>query len=71
MMLDISATGLGGEAFANLLLETHQIAVMPGESFGLAAAGHIRVALTIKDTAFTAALHTLCGFAKELAQNSA
>ncbi|MEL6338168.1 MAG: aminotransferase class I/II-fold pyridoxal phosphate-dependent enzyme, partial [Pseudomonadota bacterium] len=63
LMLDIRATGLSGDAFADALLDTHHIAVMPGESFGAAAAGHIRVAMTIDDAAFEAALHTLCAFA--------
>jgi len=66
MMLDISATGLSGEAFAHSLLDAHQIAVMPGESFGAAAAGHIRVALTIEDRAFVAAFETLCAHAEAL-----
>lgn len=66
LMLDIRATGMDGEAFANALLDTHHIAVMPGESFGQAAAGHVRVAMTIQDDAFGAALETLCGFAKSL-----
>jgi len=64
MMLDISATGMDGEAFANALLDAHHIATMPGESFGTAAAGHIRVAMTIEDNAFAAAMQTLCDFAK-------
>jgi arginine:pyruvate transaminase len=67
MMLDISATGLSGDAFAYALLDAHRIAVMPGESFGTAAAGHVRVAMTIEDSAFTAALETLCRFAADLA----
>jgi len=67
MMLDITATGLSGEAFAYGLLEAHHIAVMPGESFGAAAAGHIRVAMTIEDGAFTAAMETLCAYAQGLA----
>ncbi len=67
MMLDVNATGLSGEGFANALLETHQIAVMPGESFGTAAAGHIRVAMTVDDIAFEKALNTLCSFARSLA----
>ena len=66
MMLDIRATGMSGEAFAYALLETHHIAVMPGESFGAAAAGHIRVAMTIEDGAFVQALETLCEFADTL-----
>ncbi len=67
LMLDIRATGLSGDAFANALLDTHAIAVMPGESFGSAAAGHIRVAMTIDDEKFVTSLQTLCEFAAQLA----
>ncbi len=70
VMLDIRATGLSGEGFANALLDAHHIAVMPGESFG-AAAGHIRVAMTVDDEAFAAALDTLVGFARTLAAQHA
>ena len=65
LMLDVRATGMSGEGFAEALLDTHHIAVMPGESFGAAAAGHVRVAMTIEDDAFAAALATLCDFAAE------
>ena len=64
LMLDVRSTGMSGEDFANALLDEHHIAVMPGESFGKAAAGHIRVAMTIKDDDFEAALRTLCAFAE-------
>jgi arginine:pyruvate transaminase len=70
LMLDLRATGLSGEDFAYALLNTHHIAVMPGESFGEAAAGHIRVAMTVEDSAFAVAIETLCGFAEELAKNA-
>ncbi|WP_300055542.1 aminotransferase class I/II-fold pyridoxal phosphate-dependent enzyme [uncultured Roseobacter sp.] len=60
LMLDVRATGMTGEAFAYDLLESHHIAVMPGESFGASAAGHIRVAMTVEDVAFARALETLC-----------
>lgn len=70
MMLDISATGLSGDAFAYALLEQHHIATMPGESFGHAAAGHLRVAMTIEDGAFEQAMKTLCSFAESLASES-
>ena len=66
LMLDMRATGLSGEAFANRLLDAHRIAVMPGESFGTAAAGHVRVAMTVDDDAFASALGTVLNFAKEL-----
>lgn len=67
LMLDVRATGLSGDGFANALLDTHAIAVMPGESFGTAAAGHVRVAMTVDDNRFDAALKTICAFASELA----
>ena len=64
LMLDVRSTGMSGEDFAFALLDAHRIAVMPGESFGNAAAGHIRVAMTIEDAAFADALRTLCAFAE-------
>ncbi|SFT83686.1 pyridoxal phosphate-dependent aminotransferase [Sedimentitalea nanhaiensis] len=67
LMLDVHATGLDGEGFANALLDTHHIAVMPGSSFGAAAARHVRVAMTIQDTCFATALQTLCAYAAQLA----
>lgn len=68
VMLDVRATGMSGEAFAFALLDAHHIAVMPGESFGQSAAGHIRVAMTLEDSRFEAALRTLCDFAAGLAK---
>lgn len=68
VMLDVRATGMNGEEFAFALLDAHQIAVMPGESFGRSAAGHVRVAMTQEDSQFEAALRTLCDFASALAK---
>jgi arginine:pyruvate transaminase len=67
VMLDIRATGLSGEGFADRLLDEHLVAVMPGESFGKAAAGHIRVALTVEDERLVAALGHVIELAEELA----
>ncbi|MEP2533216.1 pyridoxal phosphate-dependent aminotransferase [Shimia sp.] len=67
LMLDIRATGLSGECFANSLLDHHNIAVMPGESFGQSAAGHIRVAMTVADEKFATAMQTLVDHAAKLA----
>ncbi len=64
VMLDIRATGLSGNAFANRLLDEERIAVMPGESFGDTAAGHLRVALTIADDRFEEAMTRLAAFAE-------
>lgn len=66
-LLDIRATGLSGEGFAQALLDAERIAVMPGESFGAAAAGHVRVALTVADDIFRDALARLLDFAAVLA----
>lgn len=63
VMLDIRATGLDGITFAETLLDQAGIAVMPGESFGNAAAGHVRVALTVEDSQLEKALHQLAAFA--------
>ncbi|WP_372615146.1 pyridoxal phosphate-dependent aminotransferase [Aquicoccus sp.] len=64
LMLDIRATGMSGSTFAEKLLNERHIALMPGESFGAAAAGHIRVAMTIEDSAFAKALKELVDFAQ-------
>ena len=71
VMLDIRATGMSGEDFALALLEQEHIAVMPGESFGTAAAGHVRVAMTIADADYVAALERLIRFASQLASVAA
>ena len=63
VMLDLRATGMTGEDFANALLDAEHIAVMPGESFGQAAAGHVRVAMTIADDQYVDALSRLIAFA--------
>jgi arginine:pyruvate transaminase len=63
LMLDIRATGMSGDAFAAALLDAEKIGVMPGESFGQAAAGHLRVAMTVADDRFEDALGRLLTFA--------
>ena len=66
LMLDVRSTGLTGTVFAERLLHTERIAVMPGESFGAAAAGHLRVAMTIEDAALEEALVRLVAFAQRV-----
>ena len=45
VMLDISDIEPDGEKFAWALLDAEKVGVMPGSSFGDAAAGHIRISL--------------------------
>ena len=51
-LIDISATGMDGDAFADDLLERTGVAVMPGASFGTTLDTWVRVALTVGDDAF-------------------
>lgn len=67
LMLDVRATGLDGAAFAGRLLDEEGIAVMPGESFGAAAAGHVRVALTIREEALAPAMARIAALADRVA----
>ncbi len=67
IMLDIRATGQTGIAFAEGLLDAEAIGVMPGESFGATAAGHIRVAMTVPEAALADALSRIIGFAERTA----
>lgn len=64
IMLDVRTTGMSGEEFGNALLDEEHIAVMPGESFGSAGAGHIRIAMTTADDAYVDALHRITAFAQ-------
>ena len=53
--------------FDDVLLVPAESSVLPGESFGQAAAGHVRIALTVDDDALDAALAELLAFAAEIA----
>jgi arginine:pyruvate transaminase len=66
VMLDIRETGLSGTAFALGLLERMRVAVMPGESFGAAASGHLRIALTLPDDKLDLALERIGTYAADL-----
>ncbi|QXI36532.1 pyridoxal phosphate-dependent aminotransferase [Pseudomonas xantholysinigenes] len=47
VMLDIRGTGLGAQAFAQRLLDEEGVALLPGDAFGLSAAGHVRLGLVL------------------------
>jgi len=57
MMVDIRASGQSGTEFALGLLDRQHVAVMPGESFGPALSGWVRLALTQPD----ALIEQACG----------
>lgn len=60
---DVRATGMTGEAFALGLLAEEGIAVMPGEAFGKAGAGHVRISLTAPEAALGDAVGRVLKFA--------
>jgi arginine:pyruvate transaminase len=62
-LVDVRATGLTGEAFATALLQDQGVAVMPGESFGTALAGWLRLALTQPDGTTQEACARIAAFA--------
>lgn len=71
VMLDVRGTGLSGIEVAAGLLDEERIAVMPGESFGTAAAGHLRVALTVPDAVLDDAIRRIVSFCARLTETAA
>lgn len=49
ILVDVSGTGMSGEAFAWALLDEERVAVMPGSSFGERAGDFVRISLTVSD----------------------
>ncbi|MFI0474227.1 pyridoxal phosphate-dependent aminotransferase [Halomonas sp. HMF6819] len=47
LMVDIRATGLSSQAFADRLLDEERVSVLSGEAFGPSAAGFVRLSLTV------------------------
>ena len=66
VMLSVDGLGLDGEAFADQLLGQQQVAVMPGSAFGAAAAGMVRMSLTVPDAALAAGCARIATFARSL-----
>lgn len=66
VMVDIRATGMSAQAFAECLLERHGVSVLAGEAFGPSAAGHIRVGLVLGSAPLTEACRRIAACAAEL-----
>lgn len=63
LLIDVRAVCADGQVFANALLDHEKIAVMPGESFGASAAGHIRISLCTEDDKLAEACERIGRFA--------
>jgi arginine:pyruvate transaminase len=66
VMLDIRPTGLSGDSFARRLLEEEGVVTMPGESFGVGGAGHVRIALTVDEPTITEAARRIRRLAERI-----
>jgi arginine:pyruvate transaminase len=66
VMVDVRPTGLSGDEFARRLLKEEDVVTMPGESFGLCAAGHLRVALTVDNDTIRAAGEKMVALANRI-----
>jgi arginine:pyruvate transaminase len=68
VLLDIRATGLHAEQFAQGLLESERVAVLPCDGFGASAEGHLRISLGAPDDRLAEAGERIVRFAQRLAQ---
>lgn len=66
IVVDVSASGLAGQAFAKRLLDEKDVAVMPGASFGEEAENFIRISLTVDDPQLATATGRMVDLANEL-----
>lgn len=66
VMADIRRTGLSGDEFAMRLLNDERVVTMPGESFGNAARGHVRISLTEKEPVIEEACRRIVHFSRSL-----
>lgn len=64
LMLDVRATDMNAQDFAWQLLEAQGVAVMPGDSFGAAGAGHVRLSLSAADDELERACDRIAEFLK-------
>jgi arginine:pyruvate transaminase len=71
VMLDISAVEPDDEKFAWAFLDAENVSVMPGSSFGDAAAGHIRISLCQPDDVLLEAATRLRRFASSYRSKAA
>jgi arginine:pyruvate transaminase len=70
-LVDVRATGLSGEGFALGLLDRQKVAVMPGESFGSALQGWLRLSLTQADDRVAEACARIATHAAQLQEAAA
>ncbi|WP_368508630.1 pyridoxal phosphate-dependent aminotransferase [Bradyrhizobium lupini] len=68
IMLDARATGLSAYDFAKGLVLQEGVAILPADSFGESAAGHLRISLGATDAEMEEAAMRLSRYAKQIAR---
>ena len=68
VLLDCRGTGLSSQHFAEGLLDSEHVAVLPCDGFGASAAGHLRIALSAPDRRLEDAGRRIVRYAQRLAQ---
>jgi aspartate/methionine/tyrosine aminotransferase len=64
VLIDISATGMDSDTFADSLLSDQQVAVAPGATFGILAGKYVRVSMAADDKVVIEGLERVCNFIK-------
>lgn len=67
LFADVRGTGLDGKQFAQRLLDVEGVSVTPGEGFGAAGAGHVRITLGVGDDRLREACARIVRFTESLA----
>lgn len=63
-MVDISSAGMESVPFAQGLLQEERVVVAPGDAFGAAGQGLVRISLAAAPEALMTGLQRLCRFVK-------
>jgi aspartate/methionine/tyrosine aminotransferase len=66
VLVDVSASGLDGQAFALKLLDEKSVAVAPGTTFGQLARDQVRISLAASDDSIRQGLERICTLIDEL-----
>ncbi|TVU71175.1 MULTISPECIES: pyridoxal phosphate-dependent aminotransferase [Cobetia] len=66
VMVDIRATGLSSQQFADRLLDEHAVSVLSGEAFGPSGAGFVRLSLTVSPLILSEACQRLATLAEQV-----
>ena len=61
----VAKSGLSGEAFANALLQSQKVAVVPGNAFGTFGQNNVRISYAVSMAALSEAFERMAAFLKE------